>query len=108
MTAPEHATTASAEATATRKPRAIESASASTACQTNSSAFCYVVTGACLGVLTLVTLAIALLAMSALTSITTDVVISNLYGDAAPGDKPEWSWDETWSWDLDGDPYARG
>lgn len=43
------------------QPRAVESASASTACQTNSSKFAYILTACALGFITLIALAITVL-----------------------------------------------
>lgn len=48
-------------------PRAIESASASTACQTNGSKFAYVLTAGVLGIVSLLLIAIALLIYSVFT-----------------------------------------
>lgn len=45
-------------------PAVIESASASTACQTSSSKFAYILTGSVLGILTLLALALTLLIFS--------------------------------------------
>lgn len=57
--------------TDTRQPdhlaaRPVESASASTACQTNDSKFCYVLTGTVLGLVALLAIAITLLVFGAI------------------------------------------
>ena len=48
------------------QPNIIESASASTACQTSNSKFAYILTGSVLGIITLLALAITLLVFSVL------------------------------------------
>lgn len=70
----------------------VESASASTACQTNTSKFAYILTGSVLGVLALIAVAITLLAFAVID--TTISSYDNGYFD---------NWDEDWNDDWDED-----
>lgn len=88
-------------------PRPIESASASTQPQANSSRFAYILTASILGLITLLVLAITLLLYTAFTTyyFSSDVP-EYLYeeeGHDAWG--PEWEWDEDEMYldDIDGD-----
>lgn len=69
---PQQPDAGSTELSAVAAP-AVESASASTACQTSSSKFAYILTGSVLGLLTLLALAITFLAVSVLQA-TVDLV----------------------------------
>lgn len=88
-------TTDTAVAVAAGPQTPIESASASTACQTNSSKFAYVLTFSVLGVIALVLIAIGLLFFMAYTS------YDSYYTDAYSSPHYSWGYNE----DYDG-PYA--
>ena len=60
-------------------PQPVESASASTACQTNSSRFAYVLTFGILGVISLIIIAISLLLFAAFTTYTTEAQNIDVY-----------------------------
>lgn len=80
--------------------RPVESASASTACQTNDSKFCYVVTGVVLGVVALIALAATLLVFGALGYMGTLASSGYDYGDVYVDPHDGYAWgdlDDAWS-----------
>ena len=76
----------------------IESASASTACQTNNSKFAYILTGGVLGVLALLAIAITLLAYAVI-----DTSLRSYEYGYYDDTYDDWddSWDEDWEDDFD-------
>lgn len=83
------------------KPAAIESASASTACQTSNSKFAYILTAGVLGVTAAVALGVTLLLFAAVsawdgagTSSPDEGYYSN---DGEPDARDEWGDDDSWN-----------
>lgn len=79
------------------RPRVIESASASTACQTNTSKFAYALTAGVLGVIALIAIGVTLLLFAAFATMNTSgsgYRMDDGYRDGLDWDEDDYGWSD--------------